>query len=42
MSPGDFDSVFIKAGDNETKEELRVEEVTGESQGGLLCILEKL
>ena len=32
MGPGDFESIFIKAGDRETKERLRVEEVTGESQ----------
>ena len=30
-SPGDFESVFIKAGVSEIKEELGVEEVTGES-----------
>ena len=30
-SPGDFESMFIKAGDSETKEGLRVEKATGES-----------
>ena len=28
-SPGDFGSIFIKAGDSETKEGLRAEEATG-------------
>lgn len=30
-SPGDFESTFIKAGVSETKEELKIEEITGES-----------
>ena len=30
MSPDDFESTFIKAGDSETKDGLRVEEVIGE------------
>ena len=30
MSLGDFESMFIKVGDSETKEGLRVEEVIGE------------
>ena len=30
MSPGDFESTFIKAGNSETKDGLRVEEVTRE------------
>ena len=36
MIPGDFESKFINAGDGETKERLRVEEATGESQA-MLC-----
>ena len=36
MSPGNFDSTFIEAGENETKERFRVEKVTGESLGGTL------
>ena len=35
MSPIDFESAFIKAGDSETKEGLRVEEVAGESLGSI-------
>ena len=31
--PGDFESLLIKAGDNETKEGPKVEEATGESLG---------
>ena len=34
MSPGDFETTFIKAGDNKTKEGFRVDEVIGESPGG--------
>ena len=35
MSPGDFETTFIKAGDNKTKEQrFRVDEVIGESPGG--------
>ena len=34
MSPGDFENLFIKARDRETKGRLRVKEVTGESLGG--------
>ena len=33
MNHGDFENMCIKAGDSETKEGLRVEEVTGESLG---------
>ena len=36
MSLGGFDSVLIKAGSSETKEELRVKEAIGESLGGAL------
>ena len=32
--PGDFDSMFIKTGDHETKEGLKVEESTGEKRLG--------
>ena len=39
MSPGNFDSTFIEAGENETKERFRVEKVTGESLGGTLLWL---
>ena len=35
-SRDDFESVFVKAGDGETMEGLRVEEATGESLGGAL------
>ena len=38
-SRGDFESTFIKAGDSETKEELRIKKATGESLGGALCWL---
>ena len=34
MSPSDYENTFIKAGDSETRERLRVEEVTGASQSG--------
>ena len=34
MSPGDFESMCIKAGDSEAKEGLKVEESTEESLGG--------
>ena len=37
--PGDFDSMFTKAGDAETKEELRVKEITGESLNDALLWL---
>ena len=37
MSPGDFDSMLIKAGDSKTKESLRGKEVTGEPGAGGLC-----
>ena len=33
MNPADFESTFTEAGDSETKEGLRVEEVTGGSLG---------
>ena len=33
-SPGDSESTLIKPGDRETKEGLRVEELTGERLGG--------
>ena len=39
MNPGDFDSIFIKAGASETKEGLRVEEATEESLRGALLWL---
>ena len=32
MSPGDFESVSIKAGDSEMKERLKIEEATGEKK----------
>ena len=35
MSPGDFFTAFIKAGDSEIKEGLRIEEVTRESEESL-------
>ena len=35
--PGDFDNMFIKAEDSETKEGLRVGEATGERLGRALC-----
>ena len=35
-SPGDFESTFIKAGDSEMKEGLRIEEAIEESIGGAL------
>ena len=42
-SPSNVGSMFIKAGDSETKEGLRVEDATGESLGGaLLWLLEVL
>ena len=42
-SPGDFGSMFIKAGDSETKERLRVKDATGESLGSaLLCLPRKV
>ena len=41
MSPGDFESVFIKAGDSETKGGLRVAGVTGESLGSPLLWLSR-
>ena len=36
-SPSDFESMFIKAGDSETEEGLRVEEVTGEPRWAALA-----
>ena len=36
VSPGGFESTFLKAGDIETEEGLRVEEATGERLGGAL------
>ena len=43
MNPGDFENIFIEAGDSETKEGLRVEEVTRENLGrGCFGSLEKL
>lgn len=36
ISPGDFGSTFIKAGNSETKERPRVTELTGESLGKAL------
>ena len=38
-SPGDFESMFIKAGDSETKEGLGIEEATRESLGSALLWL---
>ena len=39
MNPADFESTFTEAGDSETKEGLRVEEVTGGSLGAAwLCL----
>ena len=42
MSPGDLESTFVKAGDSETKEGLRIEEATGESGGGALLWLSEM
>ena len=39
MSLGDFESAFIKAGESETKEWLRVEEAIGESLSSVLLWL---
>ena len=39
MSPGDSESMFLKAGEGETEEGLRVEEATGENRGGALLWL---
>ena len=39
MSPGYIESPFIKDGDSETKKGLGIEEVTGESLGGVLLWL---
>ena len=33
MNPGDFERTFIKAGDSEAKEGLRIEEATGRAPG---------
>ena len=41
MSPGDFESMFIKAGDSDTKEGHRIEEVTAESPGSALLWLSR-
>ena len=38
-SPGDFESTFIKAGDSETKEGLKIEEATEVSLGGAALAL---
>lgn len=38
MKPGDSESMFIKAGESETKEGLRVEETTGYSLGSALLV----
>ena len=40
-SPGDFESMFIKAGNSETKEGLRVEDAGRESLGGALLWLSR-
>ena len=32
-SPGDLENIFIKVGDSETMQRLKVEEVTGDSLG---------
>lgn len=37
-SPGDFESMFTKAGDGETRERRRVEGVMGESLGGAAVV----
>ena len=37
-SPGDFESIFIKAADSETKEGLKVEEATEEDLGGAALV----
>lgn len=39
MSPDGFENMFINAGDNETKKEVRVEETTEESLGSALLWL---
>ena len=39
MSSGDFESMFIKAGDSEIKKGLRLEETTRGSLGGALLWL---
>lgn len=39
MYPGDFEILFIKADDRETKKGLRVEEATRQSLGGALIWL---
>lgn len=31
--PGNFESMFIKAGNSETKDRIKIEEVTGENLG---------
>ena len=36
MSPGDFEGMFIKAGDSKKKEGLKLKEATIESRGGPL------
>lgn len=38
-SPGDFESPLIKAGESETKEGFRVEDIVGKSLGGTLLWL---
>ena len=38
-SPGDFESIFVRAGDGETQEGLSVEEATGEPLGSALLWL---
>ena len=41
MSPGDFDNIFVKTGDSESKEGLMVE-VTGESLGSAFWLPRKV
>ena len=41
MRSGDVQSVFIKAGDSDTKEEPSIEEATGETLGGALLWLSR-
>ena len=38
-SPGDFESVFIKAGASETQEGLRIEEARSQKQDGAKLVL---
>ena len=42
LSPGDFESIFIRAGNSDTEEGLRVEEVTGENLRGAALVSGKV